>query len=93
MIVARTLSNQGQGHGTTLKQNVSILLRLIDSVQCRRGYYFGAWVLYFSFGTFYLRHKHKLLILSGLSDFMACSERFNIFSEGSLSQLWNTVGR
>ena len=26
----------------------------------------------------YLRHKHKLLILSGLSDFITCSERFNI---------------
>ena len=24
-----------------------------DSVQCRRGYYFRAWVLYFSFGTYY----------------------------------------
>ena len=24
---------------------------------------------------------------------MTCSERFNIYSEGSLSQLWNTVGR
>ena len=42
---------------------------------------------------FYLRHKHKLLILPCLSDFMTCSERFNIFSEGSLSQLWNTVRR
>ena len=31
----------------------------------------------------YLRHKHKLLILSSLSDFMTCSERFNIYSEGS----------
>ena len=41
----------------------------------------------------HLRHKHKLLILSRLGDFMTCSESFNIFSEGSLSQLWNTVGR
>ena len=41
----------------------------------------------------YLRHKHKLLILSCLSDFMTCSERFNIKSEGSISQLWNTEGR
>ena len=40
---------------------------------------------------FYLRQKHKLLILSRLSDFMTCSERFNIYSEGSISQLWNTV--
>ena len=28
------------------KQNVLILLRLSDSVQCRRGLYFQAWVLY-----------------------------------------------
>ena len=41
----------------------------------------------------HVRLKHKLLILSRLSDFMTCSERFNIFSEGSLSQLWNAVGR
>ena len=34
------------------KQNASIWLRLNDSVQCRRGYYFWAWVLYFSFGTY-----------------------------------------
>ena len=39
----------------------------------------------------YLRHKHKLLILSRLGDFMTCREWFNIFSEGSLSQLWNLV--
>ena len=41
----------------------------------------------------YLWHKHKLFILSRLSDYMACKERFNIQSEGSISQLWNTVGR
>ena len=41
----------------------------------------------------YLRHKHKLLILSHLSDFMTCCKRFNIYSEGSISQVWNTVGR
>ena len=35
-----------------------------------------------------LRQKHKLLILSRLSDFMTCSEHFHIFSEGSVSQLW-----
>ena len=34
------------------KQNVSISLRLSDSVKCRRGYFFLAWVL-FSFGTSY----------------------------------------
>ena len=50
----------------------------------------------------YLRHKHKLLILSylsyfmtcsdliilsRLSDFVTCSERFNIQSDWSISQL------
>ena len=34
----------------------------------------------------------KLLILSWLNDFMTCSVHFNIQSEGSISQLWNTVG-
>ena len=34
------------------KQNVSISLRLSDSVQCRRGYYFRAGELYLSFGTY-----------------------------------------
>ena len=33
------------------KQNVSLSLRLIESLQCRIGYYFRAWVLYYSFGT------------------------------------------
>ena len=42
---------------------------------------------------FYLRHKQKLLILSRLNDFMTCSAHFNIQSEWSISQLWNTVGR
>ena len=37
--------------------------------------------------------KQNLLILSLLSDFMTCSEHFNIQSEGSISQLLNTVGR
>ena len=37
--------------------------------------------------------KQNLLILSCLSDFMTCRERFNIQSEASISQLWNTVGR
>ena len=40
----------------------------------------------------YSRHKHKLFILSHLSDFMTCSERFNIQREGCISQLWNTKG-
>ena len=37
--------------------------------------------------------KESLLILSRLSDFVTCSERFNIKSEGSISQLWSTVKR
>ena len=41
----------------------------------------------------YLRHKQKLLILSRLNDFMTCSVHFNIQSEGSISQLCNTVAR
>ena len=42
---------------------------------------------------FHFRHKHKLLILSHLNDFMTFSACFNIQSEESISQLWNTVGR
>ena len=34
--------------------------------------------------------KFNFFILSRLSDFMTCSEHLIIFSEGSLSQLWNT---
>ena len=34
------------------EQNVSISLHLSNSVQCRRGYYFRAWMLYFSFETY-----------------------------------------
>ena len=40
-----------------------------------------------------LRHKQKLIILSRLNDFMTCSAHFNIQSDWSISQLWNTVGR
>ena len=39
------------------------------------------------------RHKQKLSILSRLNDFMTCSVHYNIQSKGSISQLWNTVGR
>ena len=38
-------------------------------------------------GCSYLRHKHKLLMLSRLSDFMTCSARFNTQSERSNSHL------
>ena len=34
-----------------INKNVSISLRLSDSVRCGRGYYFRAMVQYFSFGT------------------------------------------
>ena len=63
--------------------------------------FLGLGVLYLRFETCleciiwhvcsYLRHKHKLLILSPLSGFMTCNTRFNIPSEGSISQLWNTA--
>ena len=35
----------------------------------------------------------EILILSCLNDFMTCSGRFNIQSEGSISQLCNKVER
>ena len=47
--------------------------------------------MYFGHVCFYLRHKHKLLILSLLSDFVTCESTF--YNEGSISQFWNTVGR
>ena len=62
----------------------------------------GSEALYLSFETCYdnlagvcsyLRHKHKLLVLSLLSGFMTYCECFDINSEGSLFQLWNIVGR
>ena len=34
---------------------------------------------------------NKLLVLSWLNDFMICSVHFNVQSEGSVSQLWDTV--
>ena len=40
-----------------------------------------------------LNHKHKLLILSRLSDFFTFIACYNIQSEGFISQLWNIVGR
>ena len=40
----------------------------------------------------YLRHKHKLSVLSHLSDFVTCSACVNVQSEGALSQLWNIAG-
>ena len=49
----------------SIKKNVSISLRLSDFVQCRRGYYFRAWVLYFSFGK-YLDMNIKHLCSSSL---------------------------
>ena len=50
------------------KQNVSIPLRLTDSVQCRRGYYFRAWVLYFSFGSFVGKLKLSSYVLLAYID-------------------------
>ena len=39
------------------KQIVSIWLRLSDSVQCRRGYYFQAWAL-FSYSPSMYKHNY-----------------------------------
>ena len=44
--------NQQLCTSATHKQNGSISLCLSDSVQCRRGYYFRAYVLFFSFETY-----------------------------------------
>ena len=50
----------------------------------------GRYILHF---CSYLRDKQKILILSWLNDFTTCSAHFNIQSEGSISQLLNTVGK
>ena len=42
---------------------------------------------------FLLKTLKKILILPRFCDFMTCSAHFIIQSEGSISQLWNTVGR
>ena len=60
------------------KQNVLISLRLNDSVKYRRGYYFRAWVLYFSFGN------ARMLILS-ICGILACNNAIYIY-------LWSRLG-
>ena len=52
---AKMLKCSSYVHLPSIK-NVSISLRFVilsHSVQCRRGNYFRAWLLYFSFGTCY----------------------------------------
>ena len=60
-------------------------------MRCILSFNFGSGALYLRFEECYegkirhvcsySRHKHKLFILSQLSDFMTCSERFNIWRE------------
>ena len=42
---------------------------------------------------YHLMHKHKLPILSRLSDFDTCSTCFNRRHEGFVAQLWDIVER
>ena len=49
--VDKTSIEDLQTRSAIYKQKLLISLRLSDSVRCRSGYYFRAWVLYFSFGT------------------------------------------
>ena len=72
-------------------------LRLSDSVRCRRGCYFLARVLYFSFGTYQdvnikqlcssSMYKHHLKIWSRLGDLVRCILTFNFGLRGSLSEV------
>ena len=50
---ARKIKFSSYVHLPSINKNVSIWLRLSDSVQCRRRYYFRVWVLYFSFEKCY----------------------------------------
>ena len=46
---ARKLKFNGYVHLPSINKMFQYHVLLIDSVRCRRGYYFRAWVLYFSF--------------------------------------------
>ena len=39
------------------------------------------------------KYVHQTLILSCLRDFVSCCKKFLYLDWGSISQLWNTVGR
>ena len=80
------------------------MLRLNDFVTARKIYYNLSRGLFISASKYCRKMKFRthihltlvsknLLILLCLSDFMTCRERFNVQSEGSISQLWNTVER
>ena len=80
------------------------MLRLNDFVAARKRYYNLSRGLFISASKHCRKMKLRthihltlvskiLLILLCLSDFMTCRERFNVQSEGSISQLWNTVER
>ena len=64
MDYARKLKFSSYVHLPSINKKVSILLHLIDSVKCRRGYYFQAWVQCFSFGTIYDVISSSYVLLS-----------------------------
>ena len=61
---ARKLKFSYYVHLPSINKKVSILLHLIDSVKCRRGYYIQAWVQYFSCGTIYDVISSSYVLLS-----------------------------
>ena len=78
------------------------MLRFNDFVAARKRYYNLSRGLFISASKHCRKMKFRtrihltllsknLLILLWLSDFMTCTERFNVQSDGSISQLWNTV--
>ena len=77
------------------------MLRLNDFVAARKIYYRGLFIsaskycrkMKFRTHIYLTLVSKNLLILLCLIDFMTCRERFNVQSEGSISQLWNTVER
>ena len=80
------------------------MLRLNDFVAARKRYYNLSRGLFISSPKHCRKMKFRthihptqvsknLLILLCLSDFMTCRERFNVQTEGSIYQLWNTVER
>ena len=79
------------------------MLRLNDFVAARKRFYNLSMELFISASKHCRKMKFRthssntskqnLLILLCLSDFMTCRERFNVQSERSISQFWNTVGK
>ena len=100
-ILIMTLYISALGHARKLKFssyvhlpsiNKITLLRLNDSVQCRRGYYFQAWALEHSrnikLGIYYILscssdiQINKLQTMLCSSDLEVCKKRFNNHSGG-----------